>query len=36
MDEMLTGEDAIELMLEAEKIIEAVREGEIEGEYFEF
>lgn len=33
---MLTEDEAADLIIEAEQIIEAIRTGEIEGEYFEF
>ena len=35
-DEWLTGDDAAKLIIEAEETIEAIKNGEIEGEYFEF
>lgn len=34
--ELLTEEEAAELIIEAEEIIEAIRNGEMDGEYFEF
>ena len=34
--EMLTEEEAAELIIEVEAIIEAIRNGEMDGEYFEF
>lgn len=34
--EMLEGEEAENLMIEAEEVIAAIRDGEMEGEYFEF
>ncbi len=34
--EMLDGDDAAELLTEVEEVINAIRDGEIEGEYFEF
>ena len=36
MDEMLTMEEAAKLIIEAEEIIRMIRDGEMEGEYFEF
>lgn len=33
---MLTEEGAAELIIEVEDIIEAIRNGEMDGEYFEF
>lgn len=36
MDEELIGEEAIEFVIEVESIVEAIKNGEIEGEYFEF
>lgn len=36
LDRELTGEEAAEFILEAEEIIEAIKNGDIEGEYFEF
>ena len=36
IDEWLTGDDAAKLIIEAEEMIEAIKNGEIEGEYFEF
>ena len=36
MDERLTMEEAAELILEVEEVIQAVRDGEMEGEYLEF
>ena len=35
-DEELAGEEAVKFMIEVETIIEAIKNGEIEGEYFEF
>lgn len=32
----LDEKEAAELILEAEEVIEAIRKGEMEGEYFEF
>ena len=32
----LKGEDAAKMILEAEALIEAIKNGEIPGEYFEF
>lgn len=34
--ELLTEEEAAELIIEVEEIIEAIRNGEMDGEYFEF
>ena len=34
--EMLESDEAAELILEVEEIIEAIKNGEMEGEYFEF
>ena len=34
--ERLTEEEAAELIIETEAIIDAIRNGDIEGEYFEF
>ncbi len=34
--ELLTEEEAADLIIETEEIIAAIRDGEIEGEYFEF
>ena len=34
--EMLEGDEAVEMILEAEEVIEAIKNGNIEGEYFEF
>lgn len=34
--EMLTEEEAAELIIEVEYIIKAIRNGEMDGEYFEF
>lgn len=34
--ELLTEEEAAELIIEAEEMIRAIRDGEIDGEYFEF
>lgn len=36
LDRELTEEEAAEFILEAEEIIEAIKNGDIEGEYFEF
>lgn len=36
MDEELKGAEVDELILEVEAVIEAIKNGEIEGEYFEF
>ena len=33
---LLTEEEAAELIIEVEEIIEAIRNGEMDGEYFEF
>ncbi len=33
---LLTEEEAADLIIETEEIIAAIRDGEIEGEYFEF
>lgn len=38
MDEeivMITGEEAAELILEVEAVIEAIKNGELKGEYYE-
>ena len=35
-DILLEGEETEELILEAETVIEAIRDGFIDGEYFEF
>ena len=34
--EMLESDEAAELILKAEEVIDAIKNGEIEGEYFEF
>ena len=34
--ELLTGEEATELIIEVEEMIRAIRDGEMDGEYFEF
>lgn len=34
--ELLTEEEAANLIIEVEEMIAAIRDGEIEGEYFEF
>jgi len=34
--ELLTEEEADKLVIEVEEMIAAIRDGEIEGEYFEF
>lgn len=36
LDIMLTEDEAAELTIEVEQLIEAIRTGEVEGEYFEF
>lgn len=36
LDRELTGEEATEFILEVEEIIEAIKNGDVEGEYFEF
>lgn len=33
---LLTEEEAADLIIEVEEMIAAIRDGEIEGEYFEF
>ena len=33
---MVKGEEAAELIIEVEEMIEKIKNGEIEGEYFEF
>lgn len=33
---MLTEDEAADLIIEAEQLIEVIRTGEVEGEYFEF
>lgn len=35
-DEELTGEEGVAFAIACEEVIEAVKNGEIEGEYFEF
>ena len=35
-DTKLTEEEAASLIVEVEKVIEAIKNGEMEGEYFEF
>lgn len=35
-DEELTGEDAVKFLIECEEVINAIKNGEMEGEYFEF
>ena len=35
-DRMVKGEEAAELIIEVEEMIEKIKNGEIEGEYFEF
>ena len=35
-DEELTGKDAVKFLIECEEAIDAIKNGEIEGEYFEF
>ena len=36
LDRELTEEKAAELILEVEEVINAIKNGEMEGEYFEF
>lgn len=36
MDTNLTEDQAAELIIEVEEMLEAIKNGEIEGEYFEF
>ena len=36
LDISLDPEEAAKLILEAEEVIQAIKDGEIEGEYFEF
>ncbi len=36
LDEELTGEDAAKFIIECEEVINAIKNGEMEGEYFEF
>lgn len=36
LDRELTEDEATELVLEVEEVIEAIKNGDIEGEYFEF
>lgn len=36
LDRMVNGEEAAELIIEVEEMIEKIKNGEIEGEYFEF
>ena len=36
LDKELTGEEAAKLVIEVEETIEAIKNGEMEGEYFEF
>lgn len=36
MDEQLTADEAAELIIEVEEMIRMIRDGEMEGEYFEF
>lgn len=36
LDKELTGEEASKLIIEVEETIDAIKNGEMEGEYFEF
>ena len=36
LDREMTEEEAAEFIVEVEEMIEAIKNGEIEGEYFEF
>lgn len=36
LDRELTEDEAVELIIEVEEVIEAIKNGDIEGEYFEF
>ena len=36
LDRELTGEEAAEFIFEVEEVIEKIKNGDIEGEYFEF
>ena len=36
LDRELTEDEAAELIIEVEEVIEAIKNGDIEGEYFEF